>query len=193
MATAEGVFTSTDQGKTWQGGLVLGSAEYHTVAVWDGEILAARRQGVVFSKDGGKNWTPMGIPSHIKDVRRIAFSKDGELWVGAGDGIYFSRDRGTSWFWLEKVPVRDVGDLAFDTTTGKMLATSRSSEVLYSIDPKTLAFSGISTGFRLFLARSAGGLRFAASLQDGVLMGPDAANGGSAPSASVAATGASHR
>ena len=191
-ATAEGVYTSADQGKTWQGGLVLGSAEYHTVAVWDGEILAARRQGVVFSKDGGKNWTPMGIPSHIKDVRRIAFSKDGELWVGAGDGIYFSRDRGTTWFWLEKVPVRDVGDLAFDATTGKMLATSRSSEILYSIDPKSLTYTSTSTGFRLFLARSAGGLRFAASLQDGVLMGPDAANTGSAPSASVAATGASH-
>jgi len=193
VATAEGVFTSSDQGKTWQGGLVLGSAEYHSVAVWDGEILAARRQGVVFSKDGGKSWTPMGIPSHIKDVRRIAFSKDGELWVGAGDGIYFSRDRGTTWYWLEKVPVRDVGDLAFDTTTGKMLATSRSSEVLYSIDPKSLTFTGTSTGFRLFLARSAGGLRFAASLQDGVLMGPDAANGGPAPSSAVAAGGAGHR
>jgi photosystem II stability/assembly factor-like uncharacterized protein len=191
-ATAEGVFTSSDQGKTWQGGLVLGSAEYNSVAVWDGEILAARRQGVVFSKDGGKTWTPMGIPSHIKDVRRIAFSKDGELWVGAGDGIYFSRDRGTSWFWLEKVPVRDVGDLAFDTTTGKMLATSRSSEVLYSIDPKSLTFTGTSTGFRLFLARSAGGLRFAASLQDGVLMGPESSASVSTPAASVAATGSSH-
>ena len=183
------------QGKTWQGGLVLGSAEYNSVAVWDGEILASRRQGVAFSKNGGKDWTPMGIPSHIKDIRRIAISKDGELWVGAGDGIYFSRDRGTTWFWLEKVPVRDVGDLAFDTTTGKMLATSRSSQILYSIDPKTLTYQGTSTGFRLFLARSAGGLRFAASLQDGVLMGPDATNAGtgSAPSASVAATGSSHR
>ena len=171
-ATSEGIFTSSDQGKTWQGGLVLGSAEYHSVAVWDGQMLAARRLGLVFSKDQGKSWDPMQIPSKIKDIRKIAFSKDGELWIGAGDGVYFSRDKGQSWFWLEKVPVRDIGDLDFDPKTGRMLATSRSSPVLYSIDPKSLTFTATTTGFRLFLARSAGGIRFATSLQDGVLIEP---------------------
>jgi ligand-binding sensor domain-containing protein len=171
-ATSEGLFTSKDRGTTWQGGLVMGSAEYHSVAVWDGEMLAARRAGLVFSKDQGRSWDPMGIPSRIKDVRKIAFSKDGELWIGAGDGVYFSRDKGASWFWLEKIPVRDVGDLALDTKTGRMLATSRSSQTLFSIDPKTLQYTTSSTGFRLFLARSAGGMRFAASLQDGVLAEP---------------------
>jgi len=171
-ATSEGLFTSADQGATWQGGLVMGSAEYHSVAVWDGEMLAARRAGVIYSKDQGKTWDPMGIPSKIKDIRRVAFSKDGELWVGAGDGVYCSRDKGRTWFWLEKIPVRDVGDLTFDVHTGRMLASSRSSVVLYSIDPATFAFTGTTTGFRLFLARSVGGVRFAASLQDGVLMEP---------------------
>jgi len=172
-ATAEGLFTSKDQGATWQGGLVMGSAEYHSVAVWDGEMLAARRAGLVFSKDQGKSWDPMGIPSKIKDIRKIAFSKDGELWIGAGDGIYFSRDKGANWFWLEKIPIWDVGDLAQDAKTGRMLATSRSNQTLFSIDPKTLQYTSTPTGFRLFMARSAGGMRFAASLQDGVLAEPD--------------------
>jgi hypothetical protein len=173
-ATSEGLFTSIDKGATWQGGLVMGSGEYHSVAVWDGEMLAARRAGLVFSKDKGKNWDPMGIPSKIKDIRKIAFSGDGELWIGAGDGVYFSRDKGASWFWLEKIPVRDVGDLFFDPTTGRMLATSRTNENLFSIDPKTLQYTSTPTGFRLFLARAAGGVRFAASLQDGVLIDPNA-------------------
>jgi hypothetical protein len=175
-ATAEGVFTSTDKGTTWQGGLVLGSAGYHSVAAYDGQLLAARREGAVFSRDGGATWAPVRLPSKVKDIRKIAFSKEGELWVGAGDGIYFSRDfsknGGDTWFWLEKVPVRDVGDLAFDTSTGRMLVSSRSSQVLYSVDPVSLTFTGTTTGFRLFLARAAGGERFAASLQDGVLMEP---------------------
>ena len=171
-ATAEGLFTSADKGKTWQGGLVLGSGEYHTVAVWDGEMLAARRQGVVYSKDQGKSWDPLGIPSRIKDIRKIAFSKSGELWIGAGDGVYFSKDKGVTWFWLERVPARDVGDLYFDEKSGRMLVTSRSSPVLYSIDPATQTFTGTTTGYRLFMARTAGGARFAASLQDGVLMEP---------------------
>jgi len=174
VATTEGIFTSKDQGTTWQGGLALGSGEYHTVASHRGELLAARRTGVVFSKDGGLSWTPVRLPSKVKDIRKIAFSKEGELWVGAGDGVYFSRDfstknGGENWFWLEKVPVRDVGDLAFDDKTGRMLVSSRSSQVLYSVDPATLTFTGTPTGFRLFLARAVGGVRFAASLQDGVL------------------------
>jgi photosystem II stability/assembly factor-like uncharacterized protein len=172
-ATAEGVFTSKDQGTTWQGGLVLGSAEYRSVASYDGEILAARREGAVYSKDGGATWDAVRLPSKVKDIRKIAFSKEGELWVGAGDGVYFSRDfsknGGNTWFWLEKVPVRDIGDLAFDQKTGRMLVSSRSSQVLYSVDPASLTFTGTSTGFRIFLAREAGGVRFAASLQDGVL------------------------
>jgi len=171
-ATAEGLFTSADQGKTWQGGLVMGSAEYHSVAVWDGEMLAARRLGVVYSKDEGKNWDPLQIPSRIKDIRKIAFSKNGELWIGAGDGVYFSRDKGLTWFWLERVPARDIGDLYFDEGSGRMLATSRSSPVLYSIDPATGTFTGTTTGYRLYMARTAGGVRFAASLEDGVLMEP---------------------
>ena len=178
-ATTEGVFTSADKGMTWQGGLVMGSSAWHSVAAWDGELLAARREGAVMTKDGGKTWNPVRVPSKVKDIRRIAFSKKGELWVGAADGVYFSRDfstnGGDSWFWLEKVPVRDVGDLAFDEQTGTMLVSSRSSQVLYAVDPATLSFTGVGTGFRLFLARSAGGVRFATSLQDGVLVEPAAA------------------
>ena len=184
-ATSEGLFTSTDHGATWQGGLVLGSAEYNSVAVWDGQMLASRRRGVVYSKDQGKTWDPMAIPSRIKDIRKIAFSKEGELWIGTGDGIYFSRDKGANWFWLEKVPVWDCGDLFFDPRTGRMLATSRSSPVLYSIDPKSLAFTATTTGFRLFMARAAAGIRFAASLQDGVLIDTELPV---APKTSVAST-----
>ena len=176
VATAEGIFTSKDQGATWQGGLVLGSAEYRSIASYHGEILVARRTGAAFSRDGGVSWDPVGLPSKVKDIRTVAFSKEGELWVGAGDGVYFSRDfsqnGGKTWFWLEKVPVRDVGDLAFDSATGRMLVTSRSSPILFSVDPQTLAYTGMQTGFRLFLARTAGNARFAASLQDGVLTDP---------------------
>ena len=187
-ATSEGLFTSEDKGTTWQGGLVLGSSEYNSVAVWDGEMLASRRHGVIFSKDHGKSWDPLGIPSRIKDIRKIAISNDGTLWIGAGDGVYFSRDRGVSWFWLEKVPVWDCGDLFFDPKTSRMLATSRSSQVLYSIDPKTLTFTATTTGFRLFMARSAAGLRFAASLQDGVLIDPEMLEAPGTSKASVAST-----
>ncbi len=168
-ATAEGLFTSADQGTTWQGGLVLGSGAYHSVASIDGELLAARREGVVFSKDAGKTWEPLRMPSRVKDIHRLVFSPDGVLWVGAGDGVYLSRDKGNTWFWLEKVPVRDIDDMSFDAKTGHMLASSRSSQVVYSIDPATFTFTASTTGYRVFLTRSAGGVKIAATLQDGIV------------------------
>jgi ligand-binding sensor domain-containing protein len=98
----------------------MGSAAYRAVASFHGEMLAARREGIVFSRDQGKSWTGMHLPARIKDIRKVAFSPDGQLWVGAADGIYFSRDKGINWFWLEKVPVWDVGDLSYDAEAGRM-------------------------------------------------------------------------
>jgi hypothetical protein len=83
--------------------------------------------------------------------------------------VYFSRDKGLTWFWLERVPARDVDDLYFDEKSGRMLVTSRSSPVLYSIDPASLTFTGTTRDSGcLWLGRR--GLRFAASLQDGIVL-----------------------
>jgi len=48
-----------------------------------------------------------------------------------------------------------------------------------------LTYTATSTGFRLFMARSSAGIRFAASLQDGVLIDPIVP---AAPKAAVAST-----
>jgi len=172
VATQEGLFTSVDKGASWQGGLVLGSAQYHAVLAFGGKLLAARPQGVIASADKGKNWTPMRLPQRIKDIHALAYSPDGTLWIGSGDGVYFSHDGGNNWFWLEKVPVRDVDDLSYDPGSGRMMATSRMSQVLYAVDPASLAFTGTWTGFRIFRARPAGKTRIAASIQDGVVVDP---------------------
>jgi photosystem II stability/assembly factor-like uncharacterized protein len=182
-ATGEGLLTSSDRGATWQGGLALGSAAWRSVAVFDGLMLAARRESVILSKDQGKTWMPLRTPTRIKNIHKVAFSPDGQVWLGTGDGIYFSRDKGESWFWLEKVPIWDTGDLSFDRQSGRMLATSRSNQMLYSIDPQTLTFTAVATGFRLFEVKSAAGRQIAVSLQDGVLIAPTASASESTPPA----------
>jgi len=169
-ATEEGLFTSADKGVTWQGGLVLGSAQYRAVLVFDGKMLAARREGVIVSSDKGRNWAPMRLPLRIKDIHALAWSPEGTLWIGSGDGVYFSHDQGNSWFWLEKVPVRDLDDMSWDPHGARMMATSRTSQVLYAIDPASLSFTGTWAGFRIFLARSWANTRIVASLQDGVVV-----------------------
>ncbi len=174
-STTYGLLTSRDKGASWQGGLVMGSGDYTSVTVHGSNMAAARSEGVVFSTDSGRTWLPMSIPSMLTRIHRVAFSDDGTLWLGGREGVYFTRDSGKSWLWMERFPFRDVDDLCFDPHTGKILASSRSSDQIYAINPKTLAWKWWQTGYRIGVVRAAGERVVAASLFDGVLIEPTAA------------------
>jgi len=174
-STTIGLLTSRDQGATWQGGPVMGSGDYLSVAAHGSLMAAARSEGVVLSNDGGLTWTPMRIPVMLTRIHRIAFSADGTLWLGAREGVYFTRDTGRTWLWIERLPFRDVDDLFYDAAQGKVLVSSRTSDQVFAIDPKSLAWKWWQTGYRIALIRAAGDRLLAASLYDGVLVEPQTA------------------
>ncbi|MGA3033000.1 MAG: transcriptional regulator [Terracidiphilus sp.] len=171
-ATGYGLVTSRDQGANWQGGPVMGLGDYLTVAVNGESFVAARNDSVVISKDSGQTWWPMGVPTMLTHIHRVAFSPDGTLWLGAREGLYYTRDLGKSWMWIQRLPLRDVDDLSFDASSHKLLASSRLSDVVYAIDPKTMKWDWWQTGYPIDLIRCAGDRLVAASLDDGVLLGP---------------------
>jgi len=174
-ATSLGLLTSRDQGASWQGGPVLGSGEYLSVTAHGELMAAARADGVVLSKDAGLTWWPMGLPTMLTRIHRILFSPDGTLWLGAREGVYFSRDLGKSWLWIGRLPFRDVDDLEYDPSTRRILVSSRTNGQIFAIDPKTMTWNWWQTGFRVAQIRAAGGRLVAASLDDGVLVQPKAA------------------
>jgi photosystem II stability/assembly factor-like uncharacterized protein len=171
-ATGYGLVTSRDQGESWQGGPVMGVGEYLSVTVDGQNFVAARNDSVVISKDSGQTWWPMGVPTMLTHIHRVAFSPDGTLWLGAREGVYYTRDLGKSWMWIQRLSLRDVDDLSYDSTLRKLLASSRSSDIVYAIDPKTMKWDWWQTGYPIDLIRSAGDRLVAASLDDGVLIGP---------------------
>lgn len=172
--TAGGIFTSRDQGKTWQGGPVMGVAGYLSVATHAELMAAARPDKVVLSRDGGQSWWPLGIPTVLTRIHRVAFSPDGTLWLGAREGVYFTRDNGKSWMWVHRLPLADVDDLFYDTQLEKVLVTSQGSDFVYAIDPKTLDWKWWQTGYRISAVRAMKGRLLAASLSDGVVVEPHA-------------------
>ncbi len=177
-ATAGGLLTSRDQGDSWQGGPVMGAGDYLSVAVHGETMAAARPDGVVLSADSGLTWMPMQIPTMLTRIRRVTFSPDGTLWLGAREGVYFTRDKGKTWLWIERLPFRDVDDLCYDDGLGKVLVSSRTSDQVYAIDPKTLSWKWWHTGYPIALVRAAGERMVAASLYDGVLVEPEADGAG---------------
>jgi photosystem II stability/assembly factor-like uncharacterized protein len=176
-STSLGLLTSKDQGATWQGGPVMDSGDYISVTALGATMAAARSDGIVLSTDSGATWAPMQLPGTLTRVHRIAFSPDGTLWMGAREGVYFSHDNGKSWLWMERLPFRDVDDLTFDSRLMRVLVSSRSSDQIYGIDPKTTTWKWWKTGYRLNSVRAAGDHMVAASLYDGVLVEPAAGRG----------------
>ncbi len=176
-ATNYGLLTSRDQGATWQGGPVMGEGNYLSVSVHGGDIAAARADGVVVSTDAGQTWLPMGIPTMLTRIHRVAFSPDGTLWLGAREGVYYSPDLGKTWMWIHRLPFRDVDDLSYDPALKKVLVSSRSSDQVFAIDPKTMKWDWWQTGYDIVLIRAAGDRLIAASLDDGVVVGPRVAPG----------------
>jgi hypothetical protein len=106
----------------------------------------------------------------------IAFSADGTLWLGAREGVYFTHDQGKTWLWVHRFPLSDIDDLSYDAHTNRILVSSRSSDLVYALDPKSLQWKWARTGYRINRVRAAGDRLLAASLYDGVLIEPQTVN-----------------
>jgi photosystem II stability/assembly factor-like uncharacterized protein len=168
-ATPGGVYTSKDHGESWQGGPVMGVGDYLAVAAHGSQLTAARKDGVVLSTDGGESWRPMGIPAMLTRIHSIVFSADGTLWLGAREGVYFTHDLGKTWMWVHRFPLTDVDALFYDAHLNRILVSSRTSDQVYSINPKSLEWKWAQTGYKIALVRAAGERLLAASLYDGVV------------------------
>ncbi len=77
--------------------------------------------------------------------------------------------------------------MSYDPALKRILVSSRSSGQVYAIDPKTMTWDWWQTGYNIVLIRAAGDRLVAASLDDGVLMGPQVALAGNAPAADASA------
>jgi photosystem II stability/assembly factor-like uncharacterized protein len=171
-ATNYGLLTSHDQGATWQGGPVMGFGDYLTVTAHGSDMVAARDDSVVISNDAGQTWFPMGMPTMLTHIHRVAFSPDGTLWLGAREGVYFTRNLGKTWMYIIRLPLRDIDDLSYDPASKRVLVSSRTTDEVYGIDPRTMTWVWWQTGYQIALIRVAGDHLVAASLDDGVLLGP---------------------
>ncbi len=169
-ATNLGIFTSKDKGASWQGGPVMGEADYDSVAEHDGVLAAASLSRIVESTDGGQTWMPLNLPQMLTRIHGIAFAPEGSLWVGARDGVFFTPDMGSNWKWVERLPFRDVDDLSYDPAIHKMLVSSNLSDQIFAINPKTITWSWWQTGYNVSLIRAAGDRLVAASVDDGVVV-----------------------
>lgn len=113
VASATGVFRSTDRGVNWQQVLEENASEVAVAPSYAREhmvAVATANSGMLVSTDGGATWSPAhaGLEG-MRNFKRVIFSADFArdrtmLAMNTGDGIFISRDAAGSWQNIARPP-----------------------------------------------------------------------------------------
>ncbi len=177
-ATNQGIYRSTDQGKTWKGGAVLGQKDFVSVREQGNFMVATTRSSAMVSNDSGATWKLAGLPSYLVGIRGSAIAHDGAIVIAAREGIFHSADNGTTWeHVVNGLPSKDITSVSFDAAHKRLLATSDSTGVIFvSSDSGRSWQRGPDAGFPLRRVSVIGGRFVAATPFDGVVLQPEDGN-----------------
>jgi photosystem II stability/assembly factor-like uncharacterized protein len=174
-AATQGVFSSTDQGKTWKGGALLGQQDFVSVRASGSLAVAATRSSVLVSHDKGATWKQTALPSYVVSIRGAALAADGDIVLAAREGLYHSGDAGATWeHVVNGIPAKDITSVNFDAAHGRVLATSDSTGVIFaSRDGGRSWQRGPDSGYPLRRVAVLGGRYVGATPFDGIILQPE--------------------
>jgi photosystem II stability/assembly factor-like uncharacterized protein len=174
-ATSSGIFTSTNQGKTWQGGPVMGTKDFISVRTSGQMMVAATRTSVLVSTDKGSSWKQASLASYITNIRGVTLTPDEQILVASREGAFRSTDKGANWeHSVSGLPSKDITSIAYDSVRKRLLATSDATGVIFmSTDEGRSWQRGPDSGFPLRRISVIHGRYVAATPFDGVIVQPD--------------------
>lgn len=177
-ATTAGIYTSTDQGKTWKGGQILGQHDFVTVRAQGDSVLAATRSAVLVSSDSGTSWKQAGLPSYVVSIHSAAIAGDRQFVVASREGAFRSGDGGATWeHVVNGLPAKDITSISFDFGRKRLLATSDQTGVIFeSKDGGHSWQRGPDSGYPLRRVSVVGGRFIGATPFDGVVVQPENEN-----------------
>jgi len=174
-ATTTGIYSSTDQGKTWKGGRILGQQDFVSVRAEGSTVVAATRSSVLVSNDRGATWKQGGLPTYVVSIRSAAIASDNQIMIASREGAFRSGDGGATWeHVVNGLPSKDITSVSFDSTHKRMLATSDATGVIFeSRDGGRSWQRGPDSGFPLRRVSVIGGRFVGATPFDGVVLQPE--------------------
>jgi photosystem II stability/assembly factor-like uncharacterized protein len=173
-ATTAGLFASSNEGKTWMGGPVLGRSDFVAVRS-NGQLeVAATRKEVVVSTDGGTTWQPATLPGNISGIRGVTVTPDAQILVASREGGFSSSDSGVTWLRLKNgLPDRDISSICYDESDKTLLATSMATSTIFQSNDGGQSWrSGADSGYPLRMISVVRGRFVAATPFDGVIVQP---------------------
>ncbi len=170
-ATSAGLFTSADEGRTWNGEPGLGKMDLTAVQCVGRLLVASTHAKILISSDDGRNWQVAALPAQLVGIRNLALTPHGDIFVASREGAFRSTDSGKTWeHLLNGLPERELGSVSYDESTKVLLATTFSTGVIFQSDDGGRNWShGWDVGVPLRLVKLVRGRLVAATHFDGVV------------------------
>lgn len=174
IATSTGVFVSSDRGKTWAGGPVLGRRDFVSVQALGDLEVAATRTEVLLSRNAGAEWYLCQVPPDLIGIRSVTLTGDGQVLIASREGGFRSIDSGANWEHMSNgLPATDISSITYDQERGRLLATSMSTSFVFqSKDGGRIWQEGPDSGYPLRRISVMGTRFVAATPFDGVIIEP---------------------
>jgi len=172
-ATSAGLFASSDQGKIWSGGPVMGKQDFIAVRTNRELVVAATRSNLFVSTNGGTDWKQAPTTSLVSSIYGVSVTPDSHIFLAAREGGFHSADGGATWeHMMNGLPAKEIGSV---TPDGKrLLATSNASGVVFeSYDNGRNWFRGSDSGYTIRALSVVRGRVLAATPFDGVVAQPE--------------------
>jgi len=170
-ATSAGVFVSTDSGRTWRGGPVLGNQDFISVRATSQMIVAATIRNLVVSLDGGTQWYSAALPRFLTAIYGVTVDPKSTIWVATREGAFLSRDNGETWeHVLGGLSPHYVTSIFSDEDGKRLLATAKTG--LYESTDGGRSWRLAASGLPLRTLTSGGGRLFATTSFDGIVAEP---------------------
>lgn len=180
-ASVSGLYSSTDEGKTWKGGPVLAHKEFVSVHSVGEVVAAVTPRNVLLSTDAGTTWKTTGAPYFLTRIYGVTIAPDDSLWIATREGAYRSTDHGTNWVHvMEGLPGKNV--LRVEVDGNRMLATAYGARSVFeSRDNGHSWHMSPDAGLTIRSAKVLRGRLVAATTYNGILVQRDRNESASQP------------
>jgi len=174
-ATTAGLFISSNEGKSWSGGPVLGKQDFTSVQAQGELIAAATTNNVLLSADGGTTWQPSSLASYVTSIRGLTLTPDTQILVASHEGAFGSSDSGATWHHLSNgLPDKNISSITYDGSRKRLLATSTETGVVFVSENNGQKWHrGPDSGYPLRRISVVHGRFMAATSFDGVIVQPE--------------------